>query len=138
MVKVNRRRGSAKNLNRPGMLQLIYPLFNCRSRCRRESWFGFILGSQTFWFELSLPVVQRRIPAGLAQMPKPLLRRFSRLRYTVHIVFSFGGDYRAPMDHSGSSELQANSDGNPHGRRIGGGDEFGPQMGADGGRWCQM
>ena len=28
--------------------------------------------------------------------------------------------------------------GNPHGRRIGGGGEFGPQMGADGGRWWQM
>jgi hypothetical protein len=28
--------------------------------------------------------------------------------------------------------------GNPLGRRIGGGGEFGPQMGPDGGRWWQM
>src|ERR1035441_4327555 len=42
------------------------------------------------------------------------------------------------MDHSGSPELQANSDENPHGRRIGDGGEFGPQMGADRGRWWQM
>src|ERR1017187_3900800 len=42
------------------------------------------------------------------------------------------------MDHSGSQELQANSDGNPHGRSIGDRGEFGPQIGADGGRKWQM
>jgi len=35
----------------------------------REPWFEYTLGSQTFWYELSLPVIQRRIPAGLAQPP---------------------------------------------------------------------
>src|SRR6266568_8153347 len=37
---------------------------------RCESRFELHPGSQTFWFEPSLPVVQRRIPSGLAQMPK--------------------------------------------------------------------
>jgi len=52
----------------------------------------------------------------------------------VHGAFSFGGVYRDPMDHSGSPESQANSGGNPHGRRIGDGGEFGLQIGADSGR----
>src|ERR1035437_1266158 len=53
----------------------------------------------------------------------------------VHSAFSFGGDYRDPMDHSGSQGLQASSDASPHWRRIGDRGEFGPQIGADGGRW---
>jgi hypothetical protein len=53
----------------------------------------------------------------------------------VHIAFcSFSGDYRDHIDHSGSPELQANSDGNSHGRRIGEGGEFGSQFGAGGGK----
>src|ERR1039457_5228149 len=31
----------------------------------------------------------------------------------VHTTFSLGGDYRNPIHHSPSQELQANSDGNP-------------------------
>src|SRR5260370_16238171 len=37
----------------------------------------------------------------------------------VHIVFSFVGDYRDPMDHSGSSQLPPNSDPNPPRRVVG-------------------
>ena len=55
-------------------------------------------------------------------------------RNAVHIVFSFGGDYRDHMNHSGPPDLQANSDGNPYRLRIGGESEFDCQMGAGGGR----
>jgi len=52
----------------------------------------------------------------------------------VHSAFSLSGDYRDPMDHSASPDLQANSGGNPHGRRIGDGGEFSLPVGADGAR----
>lgn len=55
----------------------------------------------------------------------------------VHLDFSFCGDYREHMNHSGSLQLQADCSGNPQRleddrRRKG---EFGLQIGADGGRW---
>src|ERR1035437_3434006 len=53
---------------------------------------------------------------------------------TVHNSFSLGGDYRDPMDHSGSRGLQADFDGSPHWRGLGGGGDFLSQMGAGGGR----
>ena len=37
------------------------------SSLEREPWFECTLGSQTFWYELSLPIIQRQIAAGLAQ-----------------------------------------------------------------------
>jgi hypothetical protein len=39
------------------------------SSLEREPWFEFTLGSQTFWFELSLPVIQRQIAPCLHKPP---------------------------------------------------------------------
>jgi hypothetical protein len=49
----------------PGAQKLILLV----SSLEREPWFEYTLGSQTFCGELSLPIIQRRIPAGRAQPP---------------------------------------------------------------------
>jgi hypothetical protein len=51
----------------------------------------------------------------------------------VHTAFSLGGDYRDPIDHSRSQELQADCEGNPNWRRSGKGGESG--LPAEGGAW---